>query len=232
MSNKFESYGVYNLIIKVAIVGDSKTGKTSYFNRLLQNDYKSDISPTIGADFASKMETYEKSDVKIYIWDTSGMETYRDMIRVYFKDCAGFLLFFDLTDKTSFTNVSKWIEEIVSVKESLPNSNPNLLLRIALIGHKSDKIEDIEVSQSDIDDFVSLCKDKYKNKINFGLFYSNCSSKTNINVKESYTQLYQNILISIKELIDNKNTINLIRDDKKRYFKKSLSKYLYNRRCY
>jgi len=232
MSNKFESYGVYNLIIKVAIVGDSKTGKTSYFNRLLYNDYKSNISPTIGADFASKMETYEKSDVKIYIWDTSGMETYRDMIRVYFKDCAGFLLFFDLTDKNSFTNVSKWIEDIVCVKESLPNSNPNLLLRIALIGHKSDKKEEIKISQNDIDNYVLLCQDKYKKNINFDIFYSNCSSKENINVKESYTQLYQNILNSIKELIDNRNTINLVHDDKKKNSNKAFSKYLYNRRCY
>lgn len=46
------------------------------------------------------------------IWDTAGQERYRAITHAYYKGASGALLVFDLTRRSTFDNVSKWIREL------------------------------------------------------------------------------------------------------------------------
>ena len=75
--------------------------------------------------------------VKIQIWDT-GHEYYKEIRRTYYKGVIGALLVYDITKKETFTNVSKWLEEI--------KSNIFQEIAIILIGNKKELEDKREVS--------------------------------------------------------------------------------------
>ena len=54
-------------------------------------------------------------DIKFQVWDTSGNIMFLGIVRSYFKDASGILLFF--SDKKSFDNIDYWIEEIRKINQ-------------------------------------------------------------------------------------------------------------------
>jgi GTPase SAR1 family protein len=43
------------------------------------------------------------------VWDTAGTERFRTITPVYYKNCDGVLLVFDITDEKSFDTITYWI---------------------------------------------------------------------------------------------------------------------------
>ena len=50
----------------------------------------------------------------IQLWDTAGMERYRSLNKVYFRDASGALLVFDFSSKASFDNISAWRNDFLN----------------------------------------------------------------------------------------------------------------------
>ena len=100
-------------MIKIILVGDSRVGKSSYFNRLQRKvDY---LHPsTIGVDYCSIKRYYGKKYVKVNIWDTAGQERYRAITNAYYRDAVGALLVYDITCYKSFESIAeKWHRELM-----------------------------------------------------------------------------------------------------------------------
>lgn len=53
----------------------------------------------------------------------TGQERFTWMTRVYYKDCHGCVIMFDLTNKNSFINTRKWKRDVDS-KCTLPDGSP------------------------------------------------------------------------------------------------------------
>jgi GTPase SAR1 family protein len=47
--------------------------------------------------------------VRLFVWDTAGQERFRQIARMYYNDCAGVLVCFDLTDEESFSRLNFWL---------------------------------------------------------------------------------------------------------------------------
>ena len=123
----------YDYIFKVALIGDSGTGKTSILLRFIDDTFKDDTKSTIGVDF--KLVTLELENnvyAKMQIWDTCGSERFKSLTSSFIKTCNAFVLVFDLTRISSFQNIDHWINII---KE---NTSPKFMI---LIGNKSDLTE-------------------------------------------------------------------------------------------
>lgn len=74
------------------------------------------------------------------MWDTAGMEKYRQaMPQHYYRNTSAVLFVYDMTNKKSFDNISTWIKECKTyqINEKVP---------WILIGNKSDCINDIVVT--------------------------------------------------------------------------------------
>lgn len=100
-----------NYLFKICLVGDSGTGKTTFIESLIKNFYYESKEKTIAIDLL----TYMVDDIKFQVWDTSGNIMFIGIVRSYFKDASGILLFF--SDKKSFDNIDYWVEEIRKINQ-------------------------------------------------------------------------------------------------------------------
>ena len=182
----------YAFIFKVALIGDSSTGKTSILLRFIDDCFKEDTKSTIGVDFKIvSFELEKKVYAKMQIWDTCGSERFKSLTSSFIKTCSAFILVFDLTRPNTFKSIDNWIKII---KE---NTTPKFLI---LIGNKKDLTELRAIEKSLI---LQYCR---KHMFN----YLEISARNNINIekmfKEVAFQLYMNHKKSEKKLNLNVNS--------------------------
>ncbi|XP_023217791.1 ras-related protein Rab-33B-like [Centruroides sculpturatus] len=78
--------------------------------------------------------------LSLQLWDTAGMEQFRQaMPQHYYRNAKAVLFVYDMTDKNSFDNINKWIEECRNYQE-------NDRVHWILIGNKSDCVDNIVIS--------------------------------------------------------------------------------------
>ena len=68
--------------------------------------------------------------VRAQIWDTAGQERYRAITSAYYRGAVGCLLVYDITRRSTFTNVERWLGELKD------HAEPNIV--VMLVGNKSD----------------------------------------------------------------------------------------------
>ena len=114
---------------KIIIVGDASVGKTNITYRFCKGEFINEYQATLGLDYLSENRTVDNTFFKLQLWDTAGSERYRSISKTYYKNSACALVVYDITRKSSFDNVSGWIEDC---KQSGKN------IYIILIGNKDD----------------------------------------------------------------------------------------------
>lgn len=154
--NDHEDNTDYKYIFKIILIGDSNTGKTSLINRFIYNTFDLNYMCTIGVDFMmKKVELDESTVVKLQLWDTAGMEKYRQITSNYFRGAQGAIVVFDLTNRESFTMIQKWIDFFYQT------ANPQFHQTIIIVGNKSDLIDQRKVSPEEINKYISMNKFQY-----------------------------------------------------------------------
>ena len=88
--------------------------------------------------------------IKLQIWDTAGMEKYKQITSTYYRGAQGAIVVFDLSSQTSFNSVSKWVNDFKQI------SNPNYHQTIYIVGNKNDLVDKREVTQEDIDNYCEM----------------------------------------------------------------------------
>ena len=106
MNNKEEEYSV---LYKITLVGPSYSGKTEILNKYQNENFREDTKATVGVEFSSKIIQKDKDIIKLQIWDTAGQERYRSITSAYYKGTKGFLIVYDITNKSSFDKVDEFI---------------------------------------------------------------------------------------------------------------------------
>lgn len=46
------------------------------------------------------------------LWDTAGQEKYRSLLTLYYKNCDGVVITFDLSDENTFEAVNYWTQQL------------------------------------------------------------------------------------------------------------------------
>lgn len=114
-------------------MGDQSTGKTSILTRFMYDKFDSSYAATIGIDFLSKTLYLEDRTVRLQLWDTAGQERFRSLIPSYIRDSSVAVIVYDITNRQSFQNVSRWVDEVRAERGSD--------VIIALVGNKSDLVD-------------------------------------------------------------------------------------------
>lgn len=140
--------------IKMILVGDTHTGKTTTLN-YLQNIIQccENQTSTIGVEFASITRIIENTRFKYNIWDTAGQEKFRSITHSFYKNSGVAVLFFDLSNYRTFASITYWIKDIKMY------CDPSII--ILLVGNKCDKYNCRMVDQEDIDRFVEYYNTEY-----------------------------------------------------------------------
>ena len=151
------------IIYKILLLGDICVGKTSILLKYVQDKFSEVAISTIGVDFMDKIINNGNKKIKLQIWDTSGQEKYKSIAANFLRNADGVFLVFDLTQKSSFEHVKKWLNDVNDYNEEV---------KIILLGNKND-LEKREVNND--------TADKYANNHNFQYFETSAKNGTNIN---------------------------------------------------
>ena len=85
---------------------------------------------TIGVELGTKTIHIEGKVIKAQIWDTAGQERYRAITAAYYRGALGALIVYDITKRSSFESVDRWIRELKD------QSDANVVM--TLVGNKAD----------------------------------------------------------------------------------------------
>ena len=97
--------------VKLVIVGDSGVGKTNFIFQFTEGRFSALHVTTVGFDYKSKIIKLpsSKKRVKLQLWDTAGQERYMALNKNIFQKVQGIILIYDLTNRSSFDNIYKWL---------------------------------------------------------------------------------------------------------------------------
>ena len=182
---------------KIIFIGDAGVGKTTIISRIMDNPFSDVYEPSIGVDFMSKNLKYKGQNIKLQMWDTAGQEKYKGLIPSYVRNSSIVFLVYDISSKTSFDNIPKWINFIKSIENST----------LILCGNKID-LQNREVK---IEEGEELAKKE-------NMPFYEVSAKTNENIKNmfysvvaklpAFDQNNTNIDSLIKELMQENGVEN------------------------
>ena len=170
---------------RLIIIGDSSVGKSALISKFVDDVYRDERDPTVGVDFYAKVTDIglegKHRKMKLQIWDTAGQERYRSITRSYYKNAAGCMLVFDITNPASFRSMTSWLDEARVCAEP---HEPVFLL----VGTKSDLETKRLVSAEEAEHFARI------NHID----YIETSAKHNRNVGECFKMLGRKIYEALK----------------------------------
>ena len=130
---------------KIVLFGDGCTGKSTMYNKIRdfkKDDYTFDkrYKATDEFDFMRVQIKTSIGDVTIDLWDTAGQENRGGKLRdAYLKGADGVLLFYDISEKKSASNINEWLTQVKKIVPGVP---------VSVIGNKSDKLNDLDQCES------------------------------------------------------------------------------------
>ena len=93
--------------IKILLVGKSGTGKTSFVNKWIRNEFNDLYKATIVSEYSSKIYKYEDRIYKINLWDIAGQDHFATITKSFAKDAHGCITMCDL-DLDSLESTINW----------------------------------------------------------------------------------------------------------------------------
>ena len=162
-------------LVKILVIGDFNVGKTNFILQFADEQFIENAMSTVGFDLKSKVIKVGSENIKIQVWDTAGQERYQSISKGLFQKVQGIIIVYDITNYSSFENISNWIHSINDKCGTMP---------VLIVGNKIDKEDEREVGTEEGKKFAN----------DRGLLFCEVSAKTGKNIKEAFTLLVKNII--------------------------------------
>lgn len=160
---------------KLVFLGEQSVGKTSLITRFMYDTFDNTYQATIGIDFLSKTMYLEDKTVRLQLWDTAGQERFRSLIPSYIRDSSVAVIVYDISNRQSFMNTSKWIDDVRAER------GDDVI--IVLVGNKSDLSDKREVTVEDAE----------KRSKELNVMFIETSAKAGHNVKTLFRKIAQSL---------------------------------------
>ena len=162
--NESEILQLLNSVINFLILGSQTVGKTSFANRLFNNQFDVNTLITLGIDVIRTVAELYGNLVKIELWDTAGQERLRSIPKKFYIKGDGILLLFDVTDRKSFNDISGWIKDIRQTRGNIDEKDIEKKPAdevLFLIGNKIDKADKRVVTKEEASNLAKQYNVKY-----------------------------------------------------------------------
>ena len=95
----------------VVLIGSAFVGKTTLVNALHDAPVDASYAPTQGASLV-RVRFQDGKETRLFdILDRAGMEKYRSLAPIYYRDSKAAIVVFDVANQESFESVDTWITE-------------------------------------------------------------------------------------------------------------------------
>ncbi|XP_057511767.1 ras-related protein RABA5c-like [Actinidia eriantha] len=190
-------------LFKVVIIGDSAVGKSNLLSRYASNEFNPHSKSTIGVEFQTQSMEIDGKEVKAQIWDTAGQERFRAVTSAYYRGAVGALIVYDISRRTSFDSVARWLEEL--------KTHCDTTMARMLVGNKCDleNIRDVSVEEG-----KNLAEVE-------GFFFIETSALDSTNVKKAFEIVIREIYNNVSRKVLNSdsykaelsvNRVSLVKD--------------------
>lgn len=156
--------------IKIIVIGNSGTGKTSFCSRWTKDSFNDYYRATIMTDFSYRIYEYKNKIYKILLWDIAGQDKNIQISKLFIKNAHGVIIMTDIMNNNTLEAASAWKREVDLNKCFVDGKNIPCLLIQNKIDLKNDNYD-----TSSIEEYAS--KNKYIN-----VFQT--SAKTGYNINE------------------------------------------------
>lgn len=180
----------FDYLCKFLLVGNSGAGKTSFFERLLDDCFHTDRFHTlIGVDFKIKTVQCRKQQVKLQVWDAPhGNTRYRPTYGCY-RGAHIVLVLYDIASRESFEFCHRYMQLIQS------HAPENVV--VGLVGCKSDLEHQREVQTQE---GVALAAAWEQEQSSRGVFFTETSSLTGKNVERATARVVREWLKLMQQI--------------------------------
>jgi Ras-related protein Rab-6A len=125
--------------LKVVLLGNSGTGKTSILDFAVTHSSRDDLQPTIGCNCSLLTFDFATGPISLRVWDTAGQELYRSIVPIYIRDSAAALLVYDVTEPKSLESLDHWYSVLMEEQSGE--------ILIYVIANKIDLVDDVRVDE-------------------------------------------------------------------------------------
>ena len=176
------------MMLKILVIGNSYSGKTSLVNRFVQNKFDPNYKATVACDFSMKILKLDETELRLQLWDLVGQDSRVGGInKLFCRNAVGALVVADISNRESIEATLSWKEQ-VDTHVALKNGDP---IPMILIVNKYDLVSDLDEEKLE-EHMTQAFLDEFAEQNGF-VAALRVSAKTAQNVVQCFSQLVRRI---------------------------------------
>ena len=141
--------------IKVIVIGESWTGKTSLINVTIGEKFQDNLDSSYTSSFVQKKFKRGDNEYLLNIWDTSGQEKFRALNKIFFKNSKIVIFVYAINNKQSFIELQEyWVKTLRNELQDTPI--------YGIVGNKSDLFTEEKVKEDEAIQYSDSLGIKFK----------------------------------------------------------------------
>ena len=204
-----------NSELKIIVIGNSNTGKTSFVNKWTKGTFTDNYKATVVSEFSFKVFQFKDKYYRIQLWDLAGQDKNIHITKIFSKNSHGCIVLCDITNKETLNDTLKWKE---SVDESTRFIDGDIIPSV-LVQNKIDLVD--EESLKDEEDIKKFAEDNkyigyFRTSVKMGVGVDECMeflitnileriAKCSVGGKNPLEKDRQNLVLEHKKIIDQNN---------------------------
>ena len=169
------------MMFKLVLIGDGAVGKTSVRRKYLGKGFISSHIATIGVDFAQKFVQVNGVTCRLVIWDLAGQTGFERVRKHYYQGCSSLVLVYDITNRESFDNTTKWLAEAFTYAGEIPTT--------AILANKVDLRTSDDPSKFVTTEEGKAFAETFSARLGVPCVFFETSAKDGENINESFSEL-------------------------------------------
>jgi len=184
------------MMFKLVLIGDGGVGKTSVRRKYLGKGFISSHIATIGVDFAQKFVQVNGVTCRLVIWDLAGQTGFERVRKHYYQGCSSLVLVYDITNRESFDNATRWLVEAFTYAGEIPTT--------AILANKVDLRTSNDKSKFVTTEEGQEFAKTFSERLGVPCVFFETSAKEGENIQESFTELTRLMIVDYEKTQNEK----------------------------